>query len=153
MRLSLLRSPISPDALADKGHHSFLYSLFPHQGDWREGYVAQAAYELNVPLRASLVSAQPNGNLPPSYSFAELADESLIIETLKKAENGDGWIVRIYEHLGSRHENVTICFAQAIRKAIECNLIEEGETAVTFESERLQFAIAPYEIKTFRLWF
>ena len=42
---------------------------------------------------------------------------------------------------------------QSLRRAVECNLVEEGEAPVDFSGRSLTFAIAPYEIKTFRLWF
>src|SRR5690606_8833709 len=51
MRLTLLRSPVSPDPGADLGVHDFTYALLPHAGDWRAGDVTRAAHELNVPLR------------------------------------------------------------------------------------------------------
>ena len=37
MRLSLLRSPTSPDPEADQGEHGFAYSLLPHAGGWDAG--------------------------------------------------------------------------------------------------------------------
>ena len=33
MRLTLIKSAIRPDPLADKGYHQFTYSLLPHAGD------------------------------------------------------------------------------------------------------------------------
>ncbi len=42
-RLSLLRSPIYPDPLADEGEQSFTYALLPHAGDWHEGGVREEA--------------------------------------------------------------------------------------------------------------
>lgn len=48
MRITLLRAPISPDPVADKGYHEFVYSLYPHQGDCKQGHVVQAGYNVNV---------------------------------------------------------------------------------------------------------
>jgi alpha-mannosidase len=42
MRLSLLRSPTSPDPQADQGEHRFTYSLYPHTGGWDERTLAEA---------------------------------------------------------------------------------------------------------------
>ncbi len=44
-------------------------------------------------------------------------------------------------------------FGQPIRKAVECNLLEEDEQPVPFAGRELAFSIAPYEIKTFKIWF
>ncbi len=48
VRISLLRSPTSPDPLADQGQHTFTYSVFPHTGNWDERTIG-AAYALNDP--------------------------------------------------------------------------------------------------------
>ncbi|MEX2540989.1 MAG: alpha-mannosidase, partial [Trueperaceae bacterium] len=57
MRLTLIKSPISPDPQADKGRHRFTYALLPHAGTWREGEVLPHGYALNLPLRARFVPA------------------------------------------------------------------------------------------------
>ncbi len=62
-------------------------------------------------------------------------------------------MVRVYECKQYRSNAVTIDFGQPIKKAVACNLVEEGAEPVTFEGKRLTFPVAPYEIKTFRVWF
>ncbi|MFD1885700.1 alpha-mannosidase [Paenibacillus wenxiniae] len=49
MRLSLLKSAIHPDPMADYGQHHFTYSLYPHGGDWLDGGTVQEAWQLNAP--------------------------------------------------------------------------------------------------------
>src|SRR6185312_16286436 len=58
LMLSLLRSPLYPDPLADEGEHHFTYSLLPHAGDWTEAGVAAEAYALNS--RLITVAAGPD---------------------------------------------------------------------------------------------
>ena len=55
--LSLLRSPVYPDPLADEGGQSFTYALYPHAGDWLTGGVLAEAEDLNQPLLATPVKA------------------------------------------------------------------------------------------------
>ena len=55
--LSLLRSPVYPDPLADEGRQSFTYALFPHAGDWLTGGVLAEAEDLNQPLLCRPVTA------------------------------------------------------------------------------------------------
>ena len=50
LRLSLLRSPTSPDPQADQGFHEFTYALYPHAGGWQTGQSMRRAYELNFPM-------------------------------------------------------------------------------------------------------
>ena len=55
--ISLLRSPVNPDALADEGLQSFTYALLPHSGDWLTGGVLAEAEDLNQPLLCKVVDA------------------------------------------------------------------------------------------------
>ncbi|MGH2523085.1 MAG: alpha-mannosidase, partial [Anaerolineales bacterium] len=153
LRLTLIKSPIRPDPQADQGAHTFTYSLLPHAGDWRAGGVLREAYALNYPLLVSTVPAQPAGPLPARYSFAEVESDHVILETVKKAEREDAWVVRVYECQQRRSNAVSIHFGLPIRKAVECNLVEEGEQPISWQGARLTFAIAPYEIKTFKVSF
>jgi alpha-mannosidase len=154
MRMTLIKSAVRPDALADKGRHEFTYSLLPHRGDWREGDVSRHAHELNIPLLAQFVPArvQP-ADLPPAFSFAQVDAEHVILDTIKKAENGDGWTIRLFEFQQKRRKNVTINFGKHLVKAVECNLMEEEEQPAAWAKNQLHFEIKPYEIKTFKIWF
>ena len=44
MRLTLLKCATYPNPDADREEHSFTYSLFPHQGDYRDAGTIQEAY-------------------------------------------------------------------------------------------------------------
>src|SRR6185437_12344710 len=92
LRLSLLRSPKSPDPEADMGSHAFAYAVMPHAGDWREaGVVAQAA-RFNAPLRRTRAVE----------SFAAVDDPNLVLDTIKRAEDSEAIVLRLYEPHGGR---------------------------------------------------
>ena len=153
LRITLHRSPTEPDPAADQGQHEFTYSLLPHAGTWRESEVIQEAYALNDPLMGRFIPAQPNVDLPAAYTWAEVDTDHVVIETVKKAEDDDAWIVRVYECKQYRSNAVTISLGHTINRAVECNLLEEEETPVAYQENRLRFAIQPFEIKTFKIWF
>jgi alpha-mannosidase len=153
LRITLHRSPTEPDETADQGHHEFTYSLLPHAGAWRESDVIQEAYALNDRLTAQRVPANRQGDLPAVYAWADLDTNCVVLETVKKAEDENAWIVRLYECKQYRSNEVTISFGKMIRKAVECNLLEEEEAAADYQGKRLTFAIRPFEIKTFKVWF
>ena len=79
IRLTLIKSAIDPDPTADQGHHEFVYSLFPHAGDWRTGRVVEEGYRLNYPLLGAAVPAQPQGRLPAACSLAATDQHYLAI--------------------------------------------------------------------------
>jgi alpha-mannosidase len=153
LRITLHRSPTEPDPNADQGRHEFTYSLLPHAGTWRESDVQHEAYALNDPLMARLLPAHPEGHLSADHSWASAEPEHVILETVKKAEDEDAWVVRVYESKQYRSNTVTITFGQPIQKAVETSLLEEEEAPVTYHKNQLTFAVKPFEIKTFKLWF
>ena len=153
MRLTLIKSAIRPDPLADKGRHEFTYSLLPHQGDWRTGGVVQAGYDLNVPLLATTVEAHPDSHLPASFGLMTVDQENVVVETVKRAEDDDAWVVRVYETMQYRSRGVRLSFGQPVRRVQECNLVEQEVQNIPFDRDGLTFDLAPYEIKTFKVWF
>ena len=146
MRLTLIKSAIDPDPNADIGFHSFCYSLYPHGGNWQQGRTVQAAYELNYPLIPKLT------NESREFSLVRVNRENVIIETVKKAEDGKGIVVRIYEAFNQLGE-VELEFGCQLKNVIECNLLEEPETSVDFIGNKFRFDIKPFEIKTFIIKF
>jgi alpha-mannosidase len=152
LRITLHRSPTEPDPTADQGRHEFTYSLLPHAGNLRESDVIREAYSLNDPLMAWLTPANPQGDLPTAYAWAEVDIDHVVLETVKKAEDENAWIVRLYECKQYRSNAVTLTFGQPIRRAVECNLLEEDETQVDYQSNQLTFPIKPFEIKSFKIW-
>jgi alpha-mannosidase len=79
--------------------------------------------------------------------------EHIVIETVKRAEEGGAWVFRVYEARQMRSATAALELGRPIRKAVECNLIEEEERPVEFAGRRLLFSILPFEIKTFKVWF
>jgi len=149
MRISLLRSPIRPDRHADEGHHEFVYSLYPHAGSWREAHTVRRAYELNVPLVARTAEVH-TGSLPAVFGFLSVDRESVVIDCIKKAEDSDALIVRLYEAHGTRGP-ARLMFGDAPKSVTECDLMEENDLPVTFDGPTVSFDIAPWEIRTFKV--
>lgn len=91
LALTLLRGAVSPDPKADIGHHRMRYAIYPHEGDWRAADTVGRASRFarpvlwikgrpHEPLRQSLLSASPS---------------NVAVDTIKPAEDGDGWVVRL----------------------------------------------------------
>jgi alpha-mannosidase len=80
----------------------------------------------------------------------------VIIETIKKAENEDAIIVRLYETYGQRGA-ATLSFGQSVRSIEEVDLMEnpmEGASPIAAANGiSAEFTYGPYEIKSFRLSF
>jgi alpha-mannosidase len=138
LSLSLLRSPILPDRLADEGSHAFTYALLPHAGAWWEADVLAEAEDLNRPLPHAPARGQPR-----TVQFVSVDGPRLGLGALKVPEDGDGLILRLYEPAGARGP-VRITPAPGWSVFGEVSLLED-------EIEPPAPVIRPFEIRTWRL--
>lgn len=137
LSLNLLRAPTFPDKTADRGIHTFTYAFCPFETD-DLAKVVREGYRLNNPLRVSDGVAFD--------SIASVADAGVIIETVKRAERGDGVVLRLYESLG-RPTTTAVRVALPHAEAHETDLLERPSGPA--DLERLEFRA--FEIKTILL--
>jgi len=147
IRISLLRGPGSPDPTADLGHHTFAYSILPHAGSWNEATV-RAAYALNDPLIVG--RGEGRGARGEVSSLIACDAPNVIVETVKRAEDGNGVIVRLYE-TQRRRGAIALVAGFPLAAAARTNLLEEEKAALAVEGNSVQYDIRPYEIVTLRL--
>jgi alpha-mannosidase len=152
IRLTLLRSPTKPDPMADFGEHEFKYSLYPHMGAWNEE-TQREAYLLNDPIlfyKSKVESKASAGSVSSLQSLISSSSPNVIIETVKRAEDGDGIIVRLYESQRKRGP-VQLRVGFAVEAAWETNLLEENETELSVENDSILLDVRPFQIMTIRL--
>ncbi|HEY1649246.1 MAG TPA: glycoside hydrolase family 38 C-terminal domain-containing protein [Terracidiphilus sp.] len=150
LRLTLLRSPTSPDPDADRGHQHFSYALYPHPGDWKQAMTVRHGYEFNYKLTAMQVEAHA-GSLPAEHSFAAVTPDDVVMTAMKKAEDSDALIFHMYEWAG-KSANVELTAPSGATGAEETNLLEQpagGPLAV--DAGRITIPIHPYEILAVRV--
>ncbi len=80
------------------GKHNFSYALLPHLGTLQDAGVVQEGLRFNVPMIFSpsscLVQKEGEAN---AVSFFSVDKPSVIIDTVKKAEDSNHVVVRLYE--------------------------------------------------------
>ena len=145
LELSLLRSPVHPDAGMDAGLHEFTYSFLPHAEPFADSEVIAEAAALNrPPLPLEGCSAAPE---PP---FSLDGDGVVTVEAFKRAEKGDDRILRLLERRGM-HGAVRL---RAPGLAVSlCDLLEweEGEPLAPDATGAVTLDFRPFELKTLRL--
>jgi len=147
MRLSLLRAPIRPDRVSDKGEHRFTYSLCTHSGDWRTGGTTEAAYDLNHPLTA-LVGRR--SRMPENKFVLTIDNPALKCQSFKCAEDGSGdFIVRVVEVYGS-HGSSELKTSFEFSDVTICDLLERTLETVFFSGKKVDLPYRPYQIQTLR---
>ncbi len=65
----------------------------------------------------------------------------MIIETVKRAEDGNGIIIRLYESQRKRGQ-VQVRFGFAVESAWETNLLEENESKLSIENDSIQLTLS-----------
>ena len=148
MKITLLRGPICPDPMGDLGMHHFRYSFYPHAGTWRDADTVRLGFEENVRLEGEFIGG--TGGNDVGHTYAKLDGESVILDAVKPAQDGRGYIVRMYES-ETRHCTVKASFELEYSKVIECNLMECDEQEIDCENGEFTFKMKPHEVKTFRL--
>ncbi|MGN6273859.1 MAG: alpha-mannosidase [Protaetiibacter sp.] len=137
LSLNLLRAPTFPDKTADRGVHEFSYAIRPFAAG-ALGEVIREGYRLNNPLRIARGVA--------FESLVSSSNPDVVVETVKRAESGDGVVVRLYE---SRGRATTTALATRIphARATLVDLIERPLGPA--DLERLE--LGPFQIVTVQL--
>lgn len=152
LRLTLIHTPATGndrtyEKYQDLGLNKFTYSFYRHTGKWNESTQWEAS-KLNQPLLAFEVPKK-EGRLGKNFGFASLNTGTVAIKALKKAEESDEIVVRVYELTGEAHPNTEISFATGIVSAREVNGREQPVGPVTFEGNKLKFDISGFQPRTF----
>lgn len=152
LRMTMLRSPVGPDPMADKHFHSIPYALYPHAGGWQRANSPRRGVEYNDPVIVVKADSH-SGKLGKSRSFFSLLTDNAAISTVKKAENGKGYIVRVVETQG-KDGSVTITLPSHPKAVYETNLVERNlRKFATPQGTKLTVPLGHYEIKSIRVVF
>ena len=140
LRLTLLRAPTYPDPEADQGAHRMVYALVPHAGDWREAGIVAEAARLNHPLRWT-------SGAGGERSLAAVDDPALVLDTIKRAEDSEALVLRLYEAHGGRG-TARVVLDPPTTAARRANLLEDHGTPLAIEDGAIVVPYLPHEVIT-----
>jgi alpha-mannosidase len=146
MRLSLLRAPTHPDPAADRGKHRFTYALMPHPGDFRDAGVIAAAEDLNNPLRI----VRGRRAVGERRSLIEVDTPQVVVEAIKRAEDSEAVIIRLYEAWGGRCR-ARVNTSLPASRAFLCDLLERNRDEIKVRDGQLELELTPFKILTLKL--
>ena len=120
-----------------------------HEPWWIHGY--KHGKQANEKLHAVVNPAPYKGaGLPEENSFFSLDREGVIISTIKKAEDGQGVIVRMY-NLTEEEQKVSLKHGFPFRQAIVTNLIEEEIREIPLVNYQVEIPLKHHAIETIKL--
>lgn len=146
LRLSLACTTLGD---AERGQHHFTYCLLPHRGEAECSGVPLAGYDLNVPFRAQILPVQ-QGMLARTHSYFRIDKPNLVIEAVKRAEDGDGLIVRLFEAY-RRRGTARIILNGLCSRATRTDLLERNQEDLPVHGGAVVIEFKPFEIITLRL--
>jgi alpha-mannosidase len=141
LRLSLLRAPKTPDEQADMGEHRFAYALVPHAGGWQDAGIVRQARAFGAPLRWG-----PGGAAPGPWAWVEDAP-GVVLDTVKRAEDGDALVLRLYEAHGGR-ARARVRLGLPFTGARRSNLLEDDLGPVEVDGDAIVIDVRPWQIVT-----
>ncbi len=144
LTLSLLRAPTDPDPEADQGNHELALAIRPHDGDWRGTGIAREALTFANPMRlvAGAGASEP---------LVTVDSSNLVIDTIKRSEDGEDLVVRLHEAHGSRG-SARLRTSTPFVEALRTNALEEGgEPLPIGGGDSVEISFRPFEILTLRL--
>ena len=148
LSLTCLKCATYPDPTADQGYHFFSYSLLPHSGDLFDAGVIEEAYAVNQPLDAVALPKQ-TGDLPESFSLVSCDAPNVIVETVKKAEDDDSMIVRLFEAWNAK-ATATVSVPDDFTGVKLVNLLEEDIQDLPLNEGRVTVNLHNFEIVTLK---
>ena len=144
LELTLLRASASPEMQADNRVHQFTYAFTAWEGSFADSDVLRDALALNVP--ATVIPGKCT-----DFSAFSVNKKSIIIDTVKPAEDGSGaLILRVYEAMNAPG-NAELCVNIPFDKAYICDMLENIQEEIPVTDGKLVLPFRSFEIKTIRL--
>lgn len=157
IRVTLLRASYNPDPTPDVGMHHMRFAILPHDGELDRSAAVDAGQAFNKPLA---VRWNPTGDSsvivthsPLRLSVCSVDAPNVIVTAVKRAEDGNGVVVRAYECAG-RETTARFDLGFDSTSAKEVDLVEQDmEASEPIEHHRrsIETKFKPYEIRTFLL--
>ncbi len=131
------------------GTHAYKFCLTSHQQGWQNG--CRSGIQFNNALIAAVPATKDaDAGLPETMSFVSVDKTNIIISAVKKAEDDDTVVVRLYDVEGI-DGIANVKFAKAITGAKKTSLIEEDGERLSASGSTAAIPVERYAIETAKL--
>lgn len=154
LRLTLIRSSYDPDPLPEMGDHEIRFAVVPHVGTLDVVEATRAGEEFNSAMSVTSASVQ-EGDLPAERSLLEVETPNVFVSAVKKAEDSDAVVIRMFEAAGvdTTAKLKVEGLAAPDAKAVETDVLERPlpKNSARFDGRTLSVKIPAHGIATVRL--
>ena len=134
------------------GDFTFRYAI-TSSAQFNPPSLTRFGLEALTPLERDDLQGTQNSSLLPTQaaSLLEVGNPDVTLLTWKRAEDGDGTIIRLQETAGKQSDVKIQSSSLRVERAWRCNLLEDNETEVAIQGEDISFPIKPFQVLTLRL--
>jgi len=133
----------------DFGQHTIRYGVKSHDGSWKGTDII--ARKFNQGIRAFRVEETSSGT-SENLSWAQIQSEQVGVTAVKKAEESNEVVLRLYERHGADVET-KINFLSIITEAVVINGVEEVVDVAQFKGNELNVSLKANGLKSYRIKF
>jgi len=154
LRLTLIRSSYDPDPLPEVADHHIRYAIAPHKGACDVSAATRFGEEFNSPMAVVSATVQ-EGELPAQKSFVEVQTPNVFVSTVKKAEDGKGVVIRLFEAEG-KDTTAKLKVSGLVKKtakAVETDVLERptAKNTAKLTGETLTVTVPAYGQATVKI--
>ncbi len=129
------------------GDHHFFFSFTSHASGWQNGYkkALGANEKLQVVINPTMYK---NAQLPAELSFFSTEKDNLLISTVKRTEDNNGFAVRLYDMEGK--DTVSkLKFFKPVKSGWQTDLLEYPKNTISTNGKEVQISIGHHAIETY----
>jgi alpha-mannosidase len=155
IKLTLLRSSYDPDPLPEITQHEIRFALVPHNEKWDPSDSAKVGYEFNHNIEVVATDVH-KGDLPKEKMFLSVEPKNIMLSGIKKAEDTDEIIIRLYETDGKDTDAIITIDPSLIKPhkvAVQTDILErpiQDNTALLANSV-LKVTIPAFSLVTVKI--
>ncbi len=139
-------------ALWQGGPTRFAYRLTSHVGPCDGAEATRFGWGNAAPLRACAVDRRDGLLAADAFSALQVDTPNVLATALKRADDGRGWIVRLYETGGRARTHVRLAIGFITPRSAELNTLAEERIAdLSLDGGTVAISLAAHELATVRI--
>ena len=128
------------------GDGTWRYSIAGHEGGWDQPEVARFGWVLSSPLIPMFLEESSTGALPESMSFFRVSEENVKILAIKRAEQENGYLVRLFENEGKPTEVILEIPMLTNLEATLADNVERPISALSIGDDSILLTLDPFSL-------
>ena len=134
-----------------RGSGAWSYRISSLSADPSRSEAVRPGWELAQPLLAWQVKTNPNSTFPPAASLIALSPGSVLLVTMKRAEDSQGTILRLYESEGKAVQARLRLPLAPITHAVLTDITEHDRQELPVRDGAVTLDLGPFSVRTLRV--